>query len=64
MASETSSRFKPQFIPYRCPKCNGHGSVDYGRLKCEACKGTGVYKVPVAEADEQEEVKEEHGITS
>lgn len=27
--------------PYRCPVCNGFGTVSYKKLTCHACKGTG-----------------------
>lgn len=48
----TINNFKPKYIPVRCPKCSGHGTVNYGSLVCDACSGTGVYKVPVEEGEE------------
>ena len=30
-----------KFIPFRCVVCNGFGSLKYGAIKCQACKGSG-----------------------
>jgi len=36
---------KIKFAPFKCPKCNGHGSVNYGKISCTTCKATGVILV-------------------
>ena len=28
-------------IPFKCPVCNGYGSVNYGKAVCHACEGKG-----------------------
>lgn len=36
---------KTRFAPFRCPVCNGHKTVNYGKLPCDTCKATGVILV-------------------
>ena len=30
-----------KFTPHRCVVCNGFGTLKYGEIKCQACKGLG-----------------------
>ena len=46
-----TSEYKPQFIPVKCPKCNGFGTVNWGKVPCSACDGTGIYKIPLYDKD-------------
>ena len=32
-------------IPFRCPSCNGWGTVGYAKKKCRSCNGTGLVVV-------------------
>jgi DnaJ-class molecular chaperone len=31
----------PKKIPFKCPVCNGFGSLQYGKKVCHACNGKG-----------------------
>jgi len=35
-------KIKLQYIPFKCPNCNGYGSVSYGKQQCKVCKGKGL----------------------
>lgn len=35
--TEGSSKFTAQ----KCPVCNGFGTLKYGQIKCQGCKGRG-----------------------
>jgi len=37
----TSTVVLPTKIPFRCPVCNGFGTVKHGTLICQACQGKG-----------------------
>lgn len=28
-------------LPFRCPVCNGFGTLKYGEIVCQACEGRG-----------------------
>ena len=28
-------------IPFRCPVCNGYGTLKHGQMECHGCKGKG-----------------------
>lgn len=28
-------------LPFRCPVCNGFGTLKYGAVACQACEGKG-----------------------
>jgi DnaJ-class molecular chaperone len=32
-------------VPFRCPVCNGFGSLKYGAKQCQACNGKGYVEV-------------------
>lgn len=32
-------------VPFRCPVCNGFGSLKYGAKECQACNGKGYVEV-------------------
>jgi RecJ-like exonuclease len=40
----------PNKIPFKCPVCNGFGTVKFGQLVCAACDGKGFVVV-----DQEEE---------
>jgi phage FluMu protein Com len=42
---------KPEYIPFKCPNCLGHTTVNYGKFTCPTCKGLGFIKVPVEDDD-------------
>lgn len=31
----------PKYIPFKCPVCNGFGTLKYGEIICHACDGKG-----------------------
>jgi len=35
----------PKVIPFKCPNCNGYGTVQYGKKICHSCKGKGYIEV-------------------
>ena len=39
---------KPNTLPFKCPNCNGYGTVGLGTRKrpCHSCGGVGVIFVP------------------
>lgn len=43
---------KPQYIPFKCPNCLGHGTVQFGKYTCKGCGGTGIINVPAEEVRE------------
>jgi len=32
---------EPNKIPFKCPVCNGFGTLKYGTVTCHACNGKG-----------------------
>lgn len=32
---------KPNKIPFKCPVCNGFGTLKFGQILCQACDGKG-----------------------
>jgi DnaJ-class molecular chaperone len=30
-----------KFVPFKCPNCNGFGTLQYGKKTCHTCKGRG-----------------------
>lgn len=38
---EVQSFQEPKKIPFKCPVCNGFGSLKYGTIKCQGCGGKG-----------------------
>lgn len=44
--NEVKKQIKPNTLPFKCPNCNGYGSVQYGKKVCHSCGGTGVVFVP------------------
>lgn len=53
-------KVKPEYIPIRCPVCNGHRTLGYGKIPCSACNELGFLKVPAVKADEEENEDERH----
>lgn len=43
---QITDRTIPMYSAQRCPVCNGHTTVNYGRQTCAACKGKGYVLVP------------------
>lgn len=37
----------PENFAQRCPVCNGHGDLNYGKKICHGCKGKGYLILPV-----------------
>ena len=48
-------KIKPNRIPFRCPVCNGFGSLKHGSLECHACKGKGFVVVDNKERQTDED---------
>jgi len=52
---------KPRYVPFKCPNCNGYGSVSYGKYTCPVCKGKGFLVIdqqtglPVNDDDEKKQ---------
>jgi len=36
---------RPNFFPFRCPVCNGFGTVKHGEFTCGSCKGKGYVEI-------------------
>ena len=36
---------KVKAIPFKCPACNGWGTVGYAKKICRSCNGTGIVVV-------------------
>lgn len=34
-----------KYAPFKCPVCNGFGTVSFKKIKCHACKGKGLVLV-------------------
>lgn len=32
---------EPKKVPFKCPVCNGFGTLKYGAIICQACAGKG-----------------------
>jgi len=41
MMMMNSKKTKLRYTPFKCPNCNGYGSVSYGKRICPVCKGRG-----------------------
>jgi DnaJ-class molecular chaperone len=41
MNSPTEVVVEPKLIPFKCPVCNGFGTLKYGEIVCHACDGKG-----------------------
>ena len=41
MIAKDVKKIEPNRIPFRCPVCNGFGTVKHGSLTCHACGGKG-----------------------
>ena len=39
-------KIKPNTIPFKCPNCNGYGTVTKERKVCHSCGGRGYVLVP------------------
>lgn len=42
-----TQKVEPQQVPFKCPVCNGFGSLKYGAVECHACRGLGYVVIPV-----------------
>ena len=49
----------PNKIPFKCPVCNGFGSLQYGKKVCHACNGKGYV---VVDNDEREIDEKKYGV--
>lgn len=41
MNNHQVKEIEPKVIPFRCPVCNGFGTLKHGTIECHACKGKG-----------------------
>ena len=46
MDGQKESTVVPEVHAERCPVCNGFGTLKYGQITCQACKGKGYIIVP------------------
>jgi len=46
MKPQSDIKFIPSSIAQRCPVCNGFGTLKYGSILCQGCKGRGYVLVP------------------
>lgn len=40
MTNDDNSEYR--FVPFKCPNCNGYGTVSYGKKICQVCDGKGM----------------------
>jgi DnaJ-class molecular chaperone len=40
--NDCNSKDDPRFLPFKCPNCNGYGTVSYGKHICKVCDGKGL----------------------
>ena len=52
-------KITPKRIPFKCPVCNGFGTLKSGTLICHACKGKGYI---VIDNEERQKDEKEHGM--
>jgi len=45
--------FVPEKIGQRCPVCNGFGTLNWGKIQCQACHGRGYILVPAKKEEHQ-----------
>lgn len=38
---EENNVSQPKKIPFKCPVCNGFGTLKYGTIVCQGCEGRG-----------------------
>ena len=48
-------KIEPKYLPFRCPVCNGFGTLKNGELTCHACNGKGY--VVISNRDREESWK-------
>jgi DnaJ-class molecular chaperone len=49
----------PRYVPFKCPTCNGFGTVTRERILCHGCKGKGYIIVDQMTDDKLNENKHE-----
>lgn len=47
-------KLTPENFAQRCPVCNGHGDLNYGKKVCHGCKGKGFLILPIAKIVSEE----------
>jgi DnaJ-class molecular chaperone len=56
MSEETLTvKLTPENFAQRCPVCNGHGDLNYGKKVCHGCGGKGYLVLPVKKTKLEEE---------
>ncbi len=38
---QETQKIEPKYIPFKCPVCNGFGTVSSRKITCHACEGKG-----------------------
>lgn len=46
MEEEVLPTKKTEIRPFKCPVCNGFGTLKFGKSQCHACEGKGYVLVP------------------
>jgi DnaJ-class molecular chaperone len=44
----------PENFAQRCPVCNGHGDLNYGKKVCHGCHGKGFLILPIKKITAEE----------
>ena len=55
MDGQKEVKVEPKKIPFKCPLCNGFGTLKYGAKICQACNGKGIV---IINQDRQTEYEE------
>ena len=54
---EINNQVSPTKIPFKCPVCNGFGSLKWGSKICHACHGKGYVVIREIERKKDEKTK-------
>lgn len=52
---EVFNQIIPKKIPFKCPVCNGFGTLQYGKKTCHACAGKGYIVIDNEDRKESDE---------
>jgi DnaJ-class molecular chaperone len=52
---EITLKLNPENFAQRCPVCNGHGDLNFGKKICHGCKGRGYLILPIKKITGEEE---------
>lgn len=52
---------KPNIAPFKCPVCNGFGTISFKKVTCHACKGKGYVVINLDRQREYVDPNSTHG---